>query len=97
LDLTTAVQKITLLPARRFGIANKGEVALGKDADLVVVDIQKILDQSDYVNIGDPNAAPVGIHQVLVNGQLILDEGQILEDSNPGRMLLHETRKKPVA
>ncbi len=97
LDMTTAVQKITLLPARRFGIANKGEVALGKDADLVVVDIQKILDQSDYINIGDPNASPVGIHQVLVNGQLVLNEGQLREDSNPGHMLLHENSKKPVA
>ncbi len=97
LDMTTAVQKITLLPARRFGIANKGEVAMGKDADLVVVDIRKILDLSDYVNIGDPNAWPVGIHQVLVNGQLVLNEGQILEECNPGHMLLHENSKNPVA
>lgn len=96
LDIITAVQKITSLPAKRFGIANKGEIALGKDADLVIVDIQNIIDQSNYINVGDPNAPPVGIHQVLVNGQLILDEGKILKETNPGHILLHENSQKPV-
>jgi beta-aspartyl-dipeptidase (metallo-type) len=38
LDLETALQVITTSPARLLGLRHKGEVAVGKDADLVLVD-----------------------------------------------------------
>lgn len=88
LPLEEAVKKITLYPALRFGIRNKGEIALGKDADLVVVDLEQIRDRADYIIKGNPNTPPVGIEYVLVNGNLVLSKGNLRQDIMAGQMLL---------
>jgi len=88
LPLEEAVKKITLYPALRFGIRNKGEIALGKDADLVVVDLEQIRDCADYIIKGNPNTPPVGIEYVLVNGNLVLSKGNLRQDIMAGQMLL---------
>lgn len=88
LTLQEAVKKITYLPAQRFGISNRGNVREGYHADLVIFDYETITDKAWYVGPGkDPNAPPRGINWVIVNGEVIAAEGNILEKNNPGVLL----------
>jgi dihydroorotase len=41
LTLPQAIEKMCAAPARLVGLSNKGEIALGKDADLVIVDTER--------------------------------------------------------
>jgi N-acyl-D-amino-acid deacylase len=65
LTLEEAVRKMTSFPARRFGLQDRGLVAEGKAADLVVFDPRTVLDRATYE---DPRQYPEGIHHVIVNG-----------------------------
>lgn len=87
LTLEEAVKKITLYPALRFGLQNKGEIGLGMDGDLVVVDLHQIRDCADYIGRGNPNAPPEGIEYVFVNGNVAFAEGVVNMDAIAGRML----------
>lgn len=96
IELTEAIKKITLYPAERFGIANKGKIAPGMDADLVIADLSSIDDCADYIINGDPNAPPDGISQVLVNGMLVLNEGCLNKTYMAGRMLFHKEKDQKL-
>jgi N-acyl-D-amino-acid deacylase len=87
LSLHEAVRKISAGPARRFGIAGKGEIREGWDADLVIADLGRVRDRADYVGRGDPNGRPDGIDYVIVNGVPIVENGELLPGMRPGRML----------
>lgn len=87
LDLFQAVKKISLLPAKRFGIHNKGNLKEGYDADLVIIDLEKIRDRADFINRGDPNMPPEGISYVIVNGEVILIDNQFQGIMNAGKMI----------
>lgn len=87
LDLVEAIKKITLYPAERFGIKNKGSIAEGYDADLVVFDLDTIVDRADYVSRGNPNEPPAGIDCVIVNGMIAAQNGAITKNRNAGRMI----------
>ncbi len=65
LPLTTAVHKMTGLSARRFGLAERGEVREGYWADLVLFDPASIRDVATYA---DPRRPAAGIAAVWVNG-----------------------------
>lgn len=73
LSLEEAIRKMTSFPAARFNIKNKGLIREGMDADIVIFDESTIIDCADYVN---PSREPIGIHYVLVNGQIVLDNGK---------------------
>jgi len=61
-------------PARRFGLKQRGRIAAGYFADIVVFDPDRINDRATYE---DPAVAPVGISYVAVNGRLALDGGRL--------------------
>jgi dihydroorotase/N-acyl-D-amino-acid deacylase len=65
LPLETAIHKITGSPARRFGIANRGELRGGYVADITVFDPQRIASRSTYTA---PEQAPEGIMHVFRDG-----------------------------
>ena len=65
--LEEAIRKMTGLPAHRFGLHDRGVVAVGNYADLVVFDPLTIADRATYEN---PKEASDGIDHVFVNGQL---------------------------
>jgi N-acyl-D-amino-acid deacylase len=65
LPLLDALEKITLRPARRLGLNDKGVVEVGKDADLTLFDPDTILDRADFIRNDLP---PVGIDYVFLGG-----------------------------
>jgi N-acyl-D-aspartate/D-glutamate deacylase len=78
-----AVHKMTGLPAARVGLRGRGTVREGAYADLVVFDPDTIADRATYA---DPHQYPEGIHHVLVNGRLVVQNGVQTEEL-PGRVL----------
>lgn len=81
-SLAEAVRKITDLPARRFGIPQRGRLLPGFFADLVVFDADRIDSPASYQ---DPEAAPVGIRWVF-------REGQAAAEARPGQAPAPPTR-----
>ena len=65
--LAAAVHKMTGMPARRFGLAERGLIREGYCADLVLFDAKKIRDTATF---SDPVRAAEGIDRVWVNGLL---------------------------
>jgi N-acyl-D-aspartate/D-glutamate deacylase len=87
LSLMEALTKMTLLPAQRLerrvpSMKNKGRIRVGADADLTIFDPQSIKDKSTFQ---DPAQYAEGITFVMVNGVLIVKEGQLQSDIYPGR------------
>ena len=64
---------MTSLPARIFGMKERGRVAEGYYADLVLFDSGLIADQATY---DQPMLPPVGIKTVVVNGEIALSDGE---------------------
>jgi N-acyl-D-aspartate/D-glutamate deacylase len=84
LTLEEAIQKVTALPASRFGFTRRGVLAVERVADLVVFDPAKIGDQATY---HIPQVYPEGILAVIVAGQPVIVRGQ-LQPYRPGHLLL---------
>ena len=72
LPLEEAIRRITSVPARRYGLADRGVVAEGMAADLVVFDPATIRDRATY---DQPRLLAEGVRHVLVNGKLVLRDG----------------------
>lgn len=72
LTLEECIRKMTSLPAERLGLHDRGLVAKGKAADLVIFDPKNIEDTATYEN---PRSHPHGIQYVLVNGRMVVDNG----------------------
>ena len=70
-----AVRHAALLPAQVFGLNKKGRMQRGCDADIVVLEPDKIADRADFPGMGVPNAAPVGIRAVIVGGEIAAQDG----------------------
>jgi N-acyl-D-amino-acid deacylase len=78
LSLVDAVRRCTLLPAQAAGLANKGRLSPGTDADLVVFDLERLREHADFPGLGDPDAPPSGVTHVFVNGRLaVRDEKRV--------------------
>ena len=74
LGVEEAIRRITTMPADIMRIADRGRIAVGAKADLVVFDWDKL----DYtVDFNNPSTPPTGIDYVFVNGAIALDKGQL--------------------
>src|SRR6266567_4435106 len=73
LTLERAIRKMTGLPASRIGLKERGVLAKGAAADIVVFDALQIRDNSTPQ---DPFAVSVGMKYVFVNGTMVLKDGQ---------------------
>ena len=71
--LPEAVRRMTSLPASRLGLTDRGLLAEGAWADIVVFDPAAIRDRATF---DKPHQYPDGIAWVLVNGQVAVDHGQ---------------------
>ena len=83
LGLEQCVQKMTSIPARCFGLADRGLIREQMAADLVLFDPEMVLDRATYE---DPHQYPDGISHVVVNGKLVVDGG-VHSGALPGRVL----------
>lgn len=83
LTLEGAVAKMTSMPAARLGLKDRGRIADGLVADLVVFDPGTVRANATY---DEPRRYPDGIEQVLVNGTLVVDDGAHT-GALPGRAL----------
>lgn len=88
LSIETAVAKMTSLPARRFGLLDRGRIEEGLAADLVLLDPERIDEGGSYE---EPERPPLGIHSVWVNGRLAVREG-ICTGTRAGRFLPRRSR-----
>jgi N-acyl-D-amino-acid deacylase len=68
-----AVRKMTSLAAANVGLANRGRLAPGYYADLVLFDPATVADRADF---GAAQAQAVGVRTVWVNGQVVFDNGK---------------------
>lgn len=73
LRLEDAIRKMTSLPASTFRFKGRGQLREGNWADIVVFDAEKVQDTATYK---DPHHYPAGIPYVMVNGTLVLKNGQ---------------------
>ena len=81
-SLPEAVRRMTGLPATILELEDRGRIAEGLVADLVVFDPARVADRSTY---RDPTLPPVGIQRVVVNGQVVVENGQVT--GRAGRVL----------
>lgn len=88
-----AVRSMTSLPARIMGLRDRGMVMEGFAADLVVFDLDEIRDEATFF---DPHQHASGIEYVMVNGQFVVDEGE-LTYALPGRVIPSRLGGAPVA
>jgi N-acyl-D-amino-acid deacylase len=72
-DLPRAIQKMTSLTASKFGFSGRGQINKGYFADLVVFNPDTVRDSATWK---DPHQYPVGIPYVIVNGKVVIDEGE---------------------
>ncbi|MCX7590829.1 MAG: D-aminoacylase [Kiritimatiellae bacterium] len=82
-DLPEAVRKMTSLPAEHFGLRDRGRIAVGLKADIVVFDPANVCDRATYAN---PHQLAQGVEYVIVNGVVTLKEGR-LTGNRAGRFL----------
>lgn len=90
LTLMDALRKMTLMPAQMLERSTpdghrKGRLQEGADADIVVFDPQSISDRATFEKPMEPS---VGVHELLVGGTLLIDDGKMLPDVYPGRAIL---------
>ncbi len=93
--LEKAVQKMTQWPAQRFGFVDRGEIRENAFADLVVFDPDEIAGQATFEK---PDLPAIGISCVMVNGSVVLKNGQpqvIESDALPGRYLARQPATPP--
>jgi N-acyl-D-amino-acid deacylase len=86
IPLEEAVRKMTSLAASISQLPDRGTIAPGKWADLVIFDPATVTDTATFEK---PFSYPVGIDTVLVNGQVVLDEGTHT-GTRPGQVLRHK-------
>lgn len=83
MPLETAIHKMTGMPAARLHFENRGHIASGMYADIVVFDPDSVADRATFEA---PHQYPVGIDWVLVNGHAVIREGEHT-GARPGRVL----------
>ncbi len=95
LSLAEAVEKMTLLPARRLEtvipeMRRKGRISVGADADLTIFDPATVRDRASFA---EPAVSSDGIPHVLVGGVFVVRDGTIVDDALPGQAI----RQRPIS
>ncbi|MYB80663.1 MAG: D-aminoacylase [Acidimicrobiales bacterium] len=82
-SLEEAVHKMTGLPARNFGLVDRGVLDVGAVADLVLFDPETVIDTATFERPAQP---ATGIELVMVNGRTVWRDGAST-GARPGRAL----------
>ena len=84
--LEEMIRRMTLWPAQRIGLQDRGVLASGMAADIVAFDPEKIRDLATYE---DSHRYPEGIEYVIVNGAVTIDHGEHTKE-RAGQVLRHK-------
>ncbi len=77
LELEEAVSRVTSMPAERMGLSDRGRLAPGYRADIVVFDPATIANRATDARPGLP---PAGVHHVMVNGTWAVRDGKLTSE-----------------
>jgi N-acyl-D-amino-acid deacylase len=83
LTMEAAIHKLSGLPASNLGIRDRGELAAGNFADVVVFDPARI---QDHATFDRPHQYSTGVVHVFVNGEQVLKDGEHT-GALPGRVV----------
>jgi N-acyl-D-amino-acid deacylase len=72
-SLETAIREMTSLPANQLHLWNRGRIAPGLAADLILFDPAKVADTATFAK---PLSYAIGMDYVFINGKLAIDKGQ---------------------
>jgi N-acyl-D-aspartate/D-glutamate deacylase len=73
ITLENAIREMTSLPANQLKLWNRGRISPGMAADLVLFDAARVTDTATFAK---PLSYAAGIDFVLINGQVVIDQGQ---------------------
>jgi hypothetical protein len=95
IDLNTAIEKMTLLPAKRLeniapSMRFKGRIQVGADADITIFNTDTIIDKATFEKGLEFSA---GIEYVMVNGNFILKNGKTVSNVFPGQAVYGKFKK----
>ena len=76
LHLSSAIRKMTSLPATTLGLNDRGLLIPGAAADITVFNPDTVIDKADYIPAEATKLYPEGIPYVVVNGEVTLREGE---------------------
>jgi N-acyl-D-aspartate/D-glutamate deacylase len=87
LSLSQAIAKMANLPAQRLegfvpAMEKKGRIRVGADADLTVFDPNTVIDKATFE---DSHQYSEGIPFVLVEGEFVVRNGELVKGAFPGR------------
>jgi N-acyl-D-amino-acid deacylase len=83
IPLAEAIRRMTSLPADNLRLRDRGRLAPGAYADLVVLDPATVTDTATWT---EPHSYARGVRDVLVNGVLAVHDGKVTA-ARPGRRL----------
>jgi N-acyl-D-aspartate/D-glutamate deacylase len=89
ITLEDAIRRMTSLAAHRLGLQDRGLIAPGMAADLLIFDPERVMDRADF---GEPMRYAEGMDYVFVNGVAVIDEG-VMSNTKPGRLLRRESQQ----
>ncbi|QHI71868.1 amidohydrolase family protein [Aminipila terrae] len=87
ISLMDALKKMTLEPAKRLDLHNKGQIFEGCDADITIFNPDTIRDKADFLQSDLP---PEGIDYVIVNGKIAVDHNMV-QDNRAGRFISYNS------
>jgi N-acyl-D-aspartate/D-glutamate deacylase len=72
--LNDAIRSMTALPAEKFKLRGRGQIAVGNFADIAVLNLTKIREKSTFLQ---PEQYAEGVQYLVVNGILSIENGRI--------------------
>jgi len=90
MSLMAGLSKVTLMPAQRLEMISpqmkrKGRIQIGSDADITVFRYENIVDTADFKG---GLTYSKGVEYVLVNGEFVVWDGELVQGARPGRAIL---------
>ena len=95
IDLNTAIEKMTLLPAKRLEVIApmmrfKGRIQIGADADITIFNPNTVIDKATFEK---GLTFSEGIEYVIMNGIIVLKNGKTVSNVFPGQPVYGKFKK----